>query len=182
MDSVCAPGVLPVSWLGVALILVASLFFAVDLIVTSHGLPTFAGIVALFFGIFTLYYPAIPLTTVSLVVLVALAGLLVAVLMASSSAALAAVGRPAMTGVERMVGEVGVVRETLGTDSAGWVLVRGELWRAIPAVPPEDVYDSDEQDQSIGVGCRVQVVGCGDGRVLVLPFEPAPFERSFKES
>ncbi len=170
------------SWLGVALILVASLFFAVDLIVTSHGLPTFAGIVALFFGVFTLYYPAIPLTTVSLVVLVALAGLLVAVLAASFSAALAAVGRPAMTGAEGMIGEVGVVRETLGAGSAGWVFVRGELWRAMPAVPPEDVYDRDEQDQTIGVGRRVQVVGCGDGRVLVVPFEPAPFERSFKDS
>ncbi len=178
----CAPGVLPVSWLGVALILVASLFFAVDLVVTSHGLPTFAGIVALFFGVFTLYYPAIPLTLASLVVFVALAGLLVAVLVASSSAALAAVGKPAMTGAERMVGEVGVVRETLGAGSAGWVFVRGELWRAIPAVPPEDVYDSDQQDQTIEAGCRVQVVGCGDGRVLVVPFETAPFERSFKES
>lgn len=182
MDLVCALGVLLVSWLGVALILVAALFFAVDLIVTSHGLPTFAGIVALFFGVFTLYYPATPLTLASLVVLVALAGLLVVVLMASSSAALAAVGRPSMTGAERMVGEVGVARETLGAGSAGWVLVRGELWRAIPAVPPEDVYDSDEQDQTISAGCKVQVVGCGDGRVLVVPFEPAPFERSFKES
>ncbi|MDQ4063095.1 MAG: hypothetical protein M3122_04180 [Actinomycetota bacterium] len=182
MDPVLALGVLPVSWLGVALVLLASLFFAVDLIVTSHGLPTFAGILALLFGVFTLYYPSTPLTLASLVVLVALAGLLVAVLMASSSAALAAVGRPAMTGAERMVGEVGVVRETLCAGSAGWVLVRGELWRAIPAVPPEDVYDSDEQDQTIGVGCRVQVVGCGDGRVLVVPFEPASFERSFKES
>ena len=178
---VCALGVLPVIWLGVGLLLVAALFFAVDLVVTSHGLPTFAGILALFFGVFTLYYPAIPLTLASLVVLVALAGLLVAVL-ASSSVALAVVGRPAMTGAEGMVGEVGVVRETLGAGSAGWVFVRGELWRAMPAVPPEDVYDRDEQDQTIGVGRRVQVVACGDGRVLVLPFEPAPFERSFKES
>ncbi|MBA4116666.1 MAG: hypothetical protein H0X71_09600 [Rubrobacter sp.] len=160
----------------------AAFFFAVDLVVTSHGLPTFAGVVALFFGVFTLYYPSIPLTLAPLLVLVALAGLLVAVLVASSSAALTAGGRPAMTGAERMVGEVGVVRETLGADSAGWVFVRGELWRAMPAVPPEDVYDSDEQGQTIGVGCRVQVVGCGDGRILVLPFEPVLFEHSFKES
>lgn len=177
-----ALGGVPVSWLGVALIVVASLFFVVDLVVTSHGLPTFAGVLALVCGVFTLYYPAIPLVTVSLVVLVALAGLLVAVLVASSSAALAAVGSPAMTGAERMVGEVGVVRETLGAGSAGWVLVHGELWRATLVVPPEDIYDRDEQDQTIEAGCRVQVVGCGDGRVSVVPFEPAPFERSFKES
>lgn len=170
------------SWLGVAWILVAAFFFAVDLVVTSHGLPTFAGILALFFGVFTLYYPSIPLTLAPLLVLVALAGLLVPVLVASSSAALADVGRPAMTGAERMVGEVGVVRETLGAGSAGWVFVRGELWRAMLAIPPEDVYDSDEQDQTIGVGRRVQVVGCGDGRVLVVPFEPVLFEHSFKES
>jgi membrane-bound ClpP family serine protease len=165
------------SWLGAALILVAFLFLALDLIVTNHGMPTFGGIVALVLGVLTSYDPASSYSLAALVVLVALAALLLVVFVASSSGALAARGKPPETGAEGMVGEIGVVRETVGADSAGWVFVHGELWRAIPVVSPEDAYD-DEQDheQKIGVGRRVQVVGFGDGSVMVMPFEPAPIE------
>jgi len=165
-----------VSWLGVALILVALLFFAVDLVVTNHGLPTFGGLVALVLGVLTLSGLASPYSLVSLVALVALAVVLLVGFVGSTGEAFAARGRPAATGVEGMIGEVGVVRETLGAGTPGWVFVHGELWRAIPAVPPEEAYRGDEEEgygQEIAVGSRVQVVGVGDGRIVVLPFEPA---------
>src|SRR4051812_40773647 len=181
--SAYAQGVSSMSWLGVALLLVAFLFLAVDLVVTNHGLPTFGGIVALVLGVLTSYDPASPYSLASLVVLVALAGLLLAVFVASSSGVLAARGRPPATGAEGMVGELGVVRETVEAGSAGWVFVHGELWRAIPAVSPEDAYDDErDHEQKIGVGRRVQVVGFGDGSVVVMSFESAPFERSSRES
>jgi hypothetical protein len=35
---------------------------------------------------------------------------------------------------------------------------------------PEDAYEQDDE-QAIGVGRMVRVVGCGDGKVVVVPLE-----------
>jgi membrane-bound serine protease (ClpP class) len=163
------------NWVGAALILVAVVFFAVDLVVTAHGLPTFAGIVALILGVLTLFDAASPYSQAALIILVT-AGVLVMVLFVTGSReALAARGRPAETGAEAMIGEIGVVREPVGVETPGWVFVHGEWWRAIPAIAPEDAYAQD-REQTIGVGHKVQVVGLRDGTVTVLPFEPAESE------
>ena len=47
-------------------------------------------------------------------------------------------GRPALTGKEGMIGEVGTVRSPVGVNSSGWVFVHGELWRAVLAFAPEE--------------------------------------------
>jgi len=39
--------------------------------------------------------------------------------------------RPAMTGREGMIGEIGVVRQAIQPGNTGRVLVHGELWRAV---------------------------------------------------
>ena len=168
------------SWVGVALILLAVGFFAVDLVVTNHGLPTVAAVVALILGVLTLfgvpdvYYGVTLVVLAALVVLVALMGV---ILVAGSSEALGNGGRPAMTGAEGMIGEVGEVLETVGVGSPGWVFVRGERWRAVPAMPPEDAYELEEyKEQMIEVGEKVRVVELRDGRVSVLPFEAVGLE------
>lgn len=167
-------------WLGAALVLVAFLFFALDLIATNHGLPTVGGIVALVVGVVVLFDPAYPIFLASLGIFVALAGLLVWVFVASTGEALDARDMPSSTGAEGMVGDIGVVRREVGADSPGWVFVRGELWKAVPAVPPEDAYDGEGRERRIGVGSRVQVVGFGDGRVAVLPLGEAVDEHSLE--
>jgi membrane-bound ClpP family serine protease len=113
----------------------------------------------------------------SLVVLVAVAILMGIVIVGGLSEARAARGRPATTGVEGMVGKVGVVREPVGTSLPGWVFVRGERWRAIVAVAPEDAHKQD-YEQVIWVGRRVQVVDVRDGQVAVVPFEPSRASKS----
>ena len=165
-----------VSWVGIALILVALAFFAVDLVVTNHGLPTVAAVVAFVLGALTLSGATAAYSWAALVVLVALAVLAGVVFVTGSSEALAAGERPTMTGAEGMIGEVGEVLETVGTGSPGWVFVRGERWRAVPAVAPEDAYEREDREQTIGVGEKVQVIGLRDGRVSVLPFEAAGLE------
>ncbi len=162
------------------MILLALAFFAVDLVVTNHGLPTVAAVVAFVLGILTLSGATAAYSWAALVVLVALAVLAGVVFVTGSSEALAARGRPATTGVEGMIGEVGDVLETVGIDSPGWVFVHGERWRAVPAVAPEDAYEQEDHEQVIGVGDKVQVVGFRDGKVVVLPFESAGFEHSPK--
>ena len=167
-----------VSWVGIALILVAFVFFVVDLVATNHGLPTVAAVVAFALGILTLLGVTAAYAGAMLVVLVALAILVGVVLVAGSSEALAARERPAMTGTEGMIGEVGDVVETVGTEPPGWVFVHGERWRAVPAVAPEDAYEQEDQERVIGVGEKVQVIAVRDGRVVVLPVEAAGFEHS----
>ncbi len=169
-----------VSWVGIALILVAFVFFAVDLVATNHGLPTVAAAVAFVLGALTLFGVTAAYSWVMLAVLVALAVLVGVVFAAGSSEALAARERPAMTGMEGMLGEVGDVVETVGIDPPGWVFVHGERWRAVPAVAPEDVYEHEDQERVIGIGEKVQVVGLRDGKVVVLPVGAAGFEHSLE--
>ena len=52
-------------------------------------------------------------------------------------------GRPALTGKEGMIGEVGTVRSPVGVKSEGWVFVHGELWRAVPAFAAEETDRRD---------------------------------------
>ena len=167
------------SWVGVALIVVAALFFAVDLVATNHGLPTVAAVVALVLGVSALFGAPHVYFWATLVILAILAVLMAVVLVAGSSEVRAARERPATTGAEGMIGEVGDVVETVMTDHPGWVFVHGELWRAVPAVAPEDAYEQgDREERVIRVGGKVQVVGLRDAKVVVLPFEAAGFGHS----
>jgi membrane-bound ClpP family serine protease len=167
-----------VSWVGIALIVVAFVFFAIDIVATNHGLPTVAAVVAFVLGALTLFGVTAAYSGAMLAVLVVLALLVGGVLVAGSSEALAARERPAITGAEGMIGEVGDVLETVGVDPPGWVYVHGERWRAVPAVAPEDAYEQEGQKRILDVGEKVQVVGLRDGKVVVMPVEVAGFEHS----
>ena len=73
--------------------------------------------------------------------------------------------RPALTGREGMIGEVGTVRRPVGVDSEGWVFVHGELWRAVLTFAPEET-DPPESEPVVGVRRKVRVVGFGEGGVM----------------
>jgi len=168
--------VLAVDWTGVALVLLAFALFVLDLKVTNHGLPTVGGVAALVLGILVIFSATSLSLWVLLIILVAVA-VFVGILFAGTlSKVLAAKEEPVSTGMEGMIGEVGVVKEPVGTGFPGWVFVHGELWRAIAAVAPEDTHKR-EHKRVIGIGHRVQVVGFRDGKIMVLPFEPVTCER-----
>ena len=80
-------------------------------------------------------------------------------------------GRPALTGKEGMIGEVGTVRSPVGLRSEGWVFVHGELWRAVLAFVPEEA-DPQGGEPVVRARRRVRVVGFGEGGVMqVVPIE-----------
>jgi membrane-bound serine protease (ClpP class) len=157
--------------IGVILILFGILLFIVDLIVTNHGLLTAGGIVTLLAGGFALLWAGVPysgaLFGVLVVVMVLMGGMLFGVL-----GSLRVRGRrPALTGKEGMIGEVGTVRSPVGVNSEGWVFVHGERWRAVLAFAPEET-DPRDSEPMIGMGRKVRVVGFGDGGVVqVMPIE-----------
>jgi membrane-bound ClpP family serine protease len=172
--SVCRPdGTVPMMspTIGVILILVGILLFIVDLSVTNHGLLIAGGIVTLLAGGLVLLGAGVPYSGLLLGAIVVVAMLMGGVLFGVLGSLRLRGRRPALTGKEGMIGEVGTVRSPVGVNSSGWVFVHGELWRAVLAFAPEET-DSRDGEPIIDVGRKVSVVGFGDGGVVqVVPIE-----------
>jgi membrane-bound serine protease (ClpP class) len=116
--------VLPISWAGLALILLGITLLVIDAHVVSHGALTVAGLTSLAVGMLMLFHnaPSPYHTSVPLVLTITVAlGLIWAFALTK---AVQARRRPVSVGPNRVVGEEAVVR------TPGQVLVAGELWRA----------------------------------------------------
>jgi membrane-bound serine protease (ClpP class) len=116
--------VLPISWAGLALILLGVGLFVVDAHVTSHGALTISGLISLVIGMLMLFHnapaPYHTSTWLTLAVTIPL-GLFWVFAMTK---AVAVRRRPALVRPNRVVGEEAVVR------APGQVFVDGELWQA----------------------------------------------------
>jgi membrane-bound ClpP family serine protease len=155
--------------IGVILILFGIALFIVDLHVISHGLLTVGGIVTLLAGGLALFGAGVPYSGVLLGALVVVAMLMGGVLFGVLGSLRSLRGKPAITGKEGMIGEMGTVRSPVGVESSGWVFVHGERWRAVLAFAPEET-DPREGEPMIGVGSKVTVLGFGEeGTVQVVP-------------
>jgi membrane-bound serine protease (ClpP class) len=144
--------VLPISWAGVLLLLLAAAFFGAEPFVTSHGALALAGGVCFVLGALLLFEPAGDAYEVSWPVAVAIAGTFVLLFGVAMTKVVQARRRVPTTGREELLGQVGVVRRPLDPD--GLVFVHGELWRARTRGEP------------LGVGEQVFVDGIEDGLVL----------------
>ena len=116
--------VLPISWSGLALILLGIALLVIDAHVVSHGALTVSGLIALAVGMLMLFHnaPAPYHTSVTLVVtLTVTIGLIWAFALTK---AVQVRRRPPTVGPARVVGADAVVR------APGQVFVEGELWRA----------------------------------------------------
>jgi membrane-bound serine protease (ClpP class) len=142
--------VLPISWAGLLLMLLAAGFFAAELFVTSHGALALAGTVAFVIGSLILFDPAGETYQVSLPVALGIAATM-ALLVAFVVAKIVQVRRATVvTGQENLIGQVGVVRQAL--DPEGLVFLHGELWRARTdghAVPPGEPVRVEGLDDSL---------------------------------
>jgi membrane-bound ClpP family serine protease len=164
--------------IGAVLVLVGLALLVVDLGVTNHGVPTAGGIVTLLAGGLVLLWAGVPYSGVLLGAFVVVAVLMGGVLFGVLGASRALGGRPALTGKEGMIGELGTVRSPVGADSEGWVFVHGERWRAVLAFAPEGA-DPRDGEPMLGVGRKVTVVGFGEGgTVQVIPVERTYHSRS----
>src|SRR5215218_1215001 len=151
--------------IGVILILIGIALFIADLHVISHGLLTAGSIVTLLAGGLALLGAGVPYSGLLLGALVVVAMLMGGVLFGVLGSLRGLRGRPALTGKEGMIGEMGTVRSPVGVESTGWVFVHGERWRAVLAFAPEET-DPRDSEPMIGVGSKVTVVGFGDGGVV----------------
>jgi len=116
--------VLPISWVGLVLILLGVALFVIDAHVPTHGALTISGLISLVVGMLMLFHnapaPYHTSTWLTLAVTIPL-GLFWVFAM---SKAVQIRRRPAAVGPNRVVGEDAVVK------APGQVFVAGELWRA----------------------------------------------------
>ena len=119
---------LPVNYAGILLIVLALIFFIMEMKITSYGLLSVAGIVSLLLGSLMLFEAPTPDMKLSLRVLlptvILISGFFVAV---ASLVFRAQISKPT-TGSMGLVGEIGVVKKALTPE--GKVFVHGELWNA----------------------------------------------------
>ena len=158
--------VLPVSWAGVLLILLAVGFFVAEALVPSHGALALAGAVSFVVGALMLFDPAGEGYQVSIWVALAVGGTLALVTAVVATKVIRARRAPTKTGREEMVGEIGVVRSAVAP--SGLVNVHGEIWKA----------HTDGEPLAAGEYVRVERVG--DDLVLEVAQaeEPAPVAAS----
>jgi membrane-bound serine protease (ClpP class) len=153
------------SVIGALLVLVGIALFVIDLHVIGHGLLTAGGILTLLAGGLLLLWAGVPYAGVLLGFLAVVAVLMGGVFLGVLGSLRTLGRRPALTGKEGMIGEVGTVRSPVGVNSEGWVFVHGELWRALLAFVPEET-DPQAGEPVVEVGRKVRVVGFDEGGVM----------------
>jgi len=116
--------ILPVSWGGLALVLLGATLLVADLHVTSHGALTLSGLVAMALGFIVLFHNAPAPYHVSETLVVTTTVIIGTIWAFAISKAMAIRRAPATVGPEQIIGLEGVARDD------GYVLVHGELWRA----------------------------------------------------
>jgi membrane-bound serine protease (ClpP class) len=119
---------LPVNYAGILLIVLAIIFFIMEMKIISYGLLSVAGVVSLLLGSLMLFKGDGPDMKLSLQVLlptiILISGFFVAV---AGLVFRAQISKPT-TGSTGLVGEIGVVKKALTPE--GKVFVHGELWNA----------------------------------------------------
>lgn len=127
---------LPVNYAGILLIVLAIIFFIMEMKITSYGLLSIAGIVALLLGSLMLFEGDTPDMKLSLQVLLPTV-LVISGFFAAVAALVfrAQMSKPA-TGSGGLVGEIGTVKKALAPE--GKVFVHGELWNARANVPLDE--------------------------------------------
>jgi len=130
---------LPVNWAGLLLILFAIVLFLLEIKVTSFGILTIGGIVAMFLGSVMLFrQPANifePAIRISLQVIIISTLATAAFFAFAVGLVVKAHRQQATTGREGMIGEIG--RALTNLEPEGRVQVHGEIWQAFSDKPLE---------------------------------------------
>ena len=142
--------VLPISWAGLALLILGAALLVIDAHVTSHGALTVSGLISIVVGSLMLFHNApAPYDNVNLPLLIGFAVGLGTIWAVALTKAVQVRRRPVTVGPQTIVGEVGEARRD------DLVFVHGELWRARPT-----------HGQPLRPGQRIRVAGVDSGLVL----------------
>jgi membrane-bound serine protease (ClpP class) len=135
---------LPINYAGLLLMILALIFFILEVKVVSYGALTIGGIISMVFGSLLLFESPLPYMRASLVVIIAVAAATALFFLFALGFAIRAHKRKVTTGMKGLVGEVAVARTALNPE--GDVFIHGEIWKA-------------EADQPVKKGEKVVVTG-----------------------
>jgi len=124
-----AISVLPINWLGAALLLLAFALFILEAKFATHGILGTGGALSMVLGAVMLIDSPVPEMRVHLSTAIALALPFSLITILLLSLVLRARRNKVVTGPEGMLGEIGTALTPLAPD--GKVLVRGEYWNAV---------------------------------------------------
>jgi membrane-bound serine protease (ClpP class) len=150
-----ALSVLPTNWAGVLLVILAVVFFLIDLQIAGFGVFTIGGVAALVAGGLLLFSGASPELRVSPFAIGAAVVLSLLFFVSVMAAALRVRSRRPVTGEEGMVGMIGEAKTDIAPE--GTVLTKGTLWRA------------RTMETGIAAGSKVRVMATEGLLLLVEP-------------
>ena len=119
---------LPVNYAGILLIILAIIFFIMEMKISSYGLLSVAGIVSLLLGSLMMFKASGPDMKLSLKVLLPTLILISGFFVFVAGLVFRAQMAKPRTGTKGLVGEIGIVKKALTPE--GKVFVHGELWYA----------------------------------------------------
>lgn len=154
--AVFALNLLPTRFAAVALLLVAFALFAAEAKFTSYGILGTGGVICMVLGALMLVDGPIPEMRVNLLTALAVSIPIGAIAVFLMTLVVRARQNPIATGVEAMVGRVGVARTNIA--ESGKVFVNGELWNATAR-------------GEIPAGAAVRISAVEGLRVLVEPLQ-----------
>ena len=134
---------LPVNYAGILLIILAIIFFIMEMKISSYGLLSVAGIVSLLLGSLMMFKDTGPDMRLSLKVLLPTIILISGFFVFVAGLVFRAQMAKPRTGTKGLVGEIGMVKKALTPE--GKVFVHGELWNA-------------KAEKAIDEGAKVRVV------------------------
>jgi membrane-bound serine protease (ClpP class) len=126
--SIYAFQMLPVNTVGILMMVLALIFFILEIKITSYGMLSVAGTIALFLGGLMLYEGSDYGVRLSMSVLIPAVAIVSAFFAIVAGLAFKAQVAGARTGRQGLIGEIGMVKQTI--DPEGKVFVHGELWKA----------------------------------------------------
>jgi membrane-bound serine protease (ClpP class) len=150
-----AISVLPISWLGASLLLLAFAFFILEAKFGTHGILATGGAISMVLGAVMLVDSPLPEMRVHWGTAIALALPFSAITVFLLSLAVRARRNKVETGSEGMIGETGSALTELAPE--GKIFVHGEYWDAVSARP-------------VPVGGRVRVTAINKLKLTVEPF------------
>lgn len=147
---------LPINYAGAGLILLAIILFIAEIKVTSYGMLTVSGVIALFLGSMMLIDPSSPFeeaVDISMNVIITTVIIVSGIFILLAWLVIRAHKRKAMTGESGLLGEIGEVFVDV-INGKGTVKVMGEIWKA-------------ESSENLAKGDKVKVVGVKDLTITV---------------
>jgi len=145
--------ILPINWVGVALLLLAVALFILEAKFTSHGILGIGGTISMILGALLLVNGP-PEMRIHLVTALSVSIPFALITMFLVTIVIQARRNKVITGASGMIGEIGVSRTAL--EPEGQVLVRGEYWNAVASA-------------NIPAGARVRVTKVADMKLVVEP-------------